>query len=96
MLSGRELLVCLKSLSDQERREALGLLLSAARGRSEPDWSHMSGLQANQEFFARMTREERDRWQQSCLFRSYSGLPWRCTQAGMLEPPEDILGCHLP
>src|SRR5271157_4982668 len=27
---------------------------------------------------------------------SYSGLPWCCTQSGMSEPAEDVLGCHAP
>ena len=26
----------------------------------------------------------------------YSGLPWCCTQSGMAEPAEDVLGCHVP
>ncbi len=26
--------------------------------------------------------------------RSYSGLPWCCTQSGMSEPAENVLGCH--
>jgi Rhodopirellula transposase DDE domain len=26
--------------------------------------------------------------------RTYSGLPWHCTQAGMSEPSEDVLGCY--
>src|SRR5271157_594168 len=24
----------------------------------------------------------------------YSGLPWCCTQSGMSEPAENVLGCH--
>ena len=27
---------------------------------------------------------------------NYSGLPWCCTQSGMSEPAEDVLGCHAP
>src|SRR3954451_3606845 len=29
------------------------------------------------------------------LFSTYSGLLWRCTQTGVLEPAEDVLRRHL-
>src|SRR5271157_6658056 len=32
-----------------------------------------------------------------CAFAAgYSGLPWCCTQSGMSEPAENVLGCHAP
>ena len=56
MIATRELIECLKSLSDEERREVASLLLPQAATPSQP--ADRSGLRLNQKFFADMTPEQ--------------------------------------
>jgi hypothetical protein len=67
-ISGRELLECLEAMTAKERRAMVDLLIPhMGPWPNLSGSSSMAGYQACQEFFAKMTPEQRSQLERDCL-----------------------------
>ena len=68
MISGRELIECIQTMTENERAKSRELIFPRSAGADElGEACLVSGLQANQVFFAKMTPKERAHVEKACL-----------------------------